>query len=156
MAVHPYTRFCDTDRDLQQRLLISVPHSALVARSGLTRQAVNALAVAQWPISLFRAVQFAEIQQDFRLLSFVVEQAGAILLSNKPKILSWGTLQLLSSLAMSFGRFFEIAQKIHNEEPLTDKEMRDMEADGEQMKIMIDSLREKSRQQRRKQQKDKE
>lgn len=149
----PLSRFSDTDRALQTRYLVTRPTSPVARRSGLTSQTVNALKRGDYPVSVFRAYQFAEIQQDFRLVTILAERAGAILLPRHPSIVHWSNVQLLAQFVISFGRFLVLAEKIREGVILEDDEDREAEDLWQQMRQTGDALMEKKRQQqlRRKQ-----
>lgn len=149
MDTSPSPRFCERDRELQARYLVTMPHKILAAESGLTRQSVTALANAVWPVSAFRAAQFAALQQDYRLLSLLVERAGATLVTRRSSIAHFSTMQLLATLVLSFGRFLTLLEKIQRGERLTDEEQRALEDSGEHMKQVIDAAVEQSRSSRK-------
>lgn len=131
------SRFSERDRELQARYAVLLPHRELAGRSGLRTQTVSCLASAIYPISLFRAVQFADIQGDYRLLKRATERVGSIFLPRRSPIVHWRTMQLIGGLTL-----------------FPDAEMHEFEETWEKMKQAGDALVEQARQKRREQDKE--
>src|SRR5262249_58903973 len=106
---------------------------------------------ARVPVSAVTAFYLCGVQREFRFLQDLAEGAGALLHIPPAKRLHTPTIKLLAELTLSFGRFFELSEKVQDGQVLNDEEMREYEQAGEQATTRIWDLVQRARERRKEQ-----
>lgn len=140
--------FSERDRELQARHAVIWPHAKLAAAAHMKPQSVSCIASAVYPVTVFRAFEFAHIQQSYTLIRTLAARIGALLVLRRDLILPCPTIHLLARLMTSLDEFLPLAEKVRAETPLTDEQMQTFTEEAEKAKQAIDALLEQARQQR--------
>jgi hypothetical protein len=143
------SHFSDTERTLQSRLAVVGVGKIIALDVGVREETISRWKNGDWPIPAFQAFAVSASQRNWQYLQTLAERWQAVLFPRRRSIAHWSTMQLLSVLMLSFGRFLHLAEKVHEGvEVLDDEEMRKLEEDGERMKQAIEAMIAKARQQR--------
>ena len=135
----------------QRQTLISGVPKQVAEDVGCSLPWIWRLSRGQFPPNVYLAFDLARVQQDWTFLCGLAERAGALLHIPAPRLDKRPVILLLADLALSFGRFFELTEKLQRGEQLSDEEQQDLEREGEAAKERIDAIIARSRKKRQEQ-----
>ncbi len=138
-------------RSAQSRLFIRGCPKRIAADARLALDSIYRYGRADYAVPAHQLFLISAVQADFSYAQFLAEKVGTLLSLPPPLFIHRPTILLLADLALSFGEFFQLAEKIQKEEPLSHDEMRRLEKGGEKVKASVDALIQRARKQRKEQ-----